>query len=140
MAEPQLVIITGKFTRQDETPESGTVEFQVPGLLRSQLYGESKTPGRFFTRSLDADGSFSMPVWATDDPNWTPVNWEYRVTINLSSYRSVFNASVPVLSINGVLDMADILPALSPSDGQAYAPISHTHPSWEAEEAARSLP
>ena len=126
MAEPQLITITGKFTRKDGTPESGTVEFQVPGLLRSQVYDESKSPGRFVA-TLDESGMFTLLVWATDDPNWTPANWTYKVIISLSNFRTVMNASIPIASPAYTLDLADILPALSPSEGQAYAPISHTH-------------
>jgi len=125
MAVPQLITITGKLTKKDGTPESGTVTFRQLGFVRSAISDEVISPGST-AGTLDSSGNLSMPVSATDDANWTPQGWTYKVIIDLSTSYEVLDVQVPAASPGGIFDMGDILPAV-PNAGDQYAPIAHTH-------------
>jgi hypothetical protein len=122
--------MTGKFSKLDGTPESGTVTFVAPSLMSSPGDNEQITPGRF-VGTLTSEGVLSLPVYATDDPDWNPNGWSYRVIVNLSQYRETFNVLIPYTSSGGTLDMADIAPSIVVSPGVMYAPLAHTHPEYE---------
>lgn len=124
MATPKIITVTGKFMNGD-TPDSGKVSFQMPGFLRSSVDNEIKSPLTF--SAVLVDGVLTLPVYSTTDPDWTPQGWTYKVTLNLSEVRSVFDITVPFDSFEDTLDLADILPS-PPSGGQSYAPLAHTHP------------
>lgn len=134
MAVPKLITITGKFTKTGTsgTPETGTIAFHVPGFLRSSAQDETITPGNF-TATLDSNGECSFQVYATDDVNWTPQGWTYRVLVNLSSYRGVSNVQIPSNAPGDTIDMADLLPVLE-AGGDSYAPIAHFHDGYVTDE------
>lgn len=130
MSTPQVIVITAKYKKLDETPESGTIVFQMLGSLKSSADNEEITPGKF-TGTLTSEGVLSLPVYATDDPDWSPVDRTYKVIVNLSAYRDTFDLHVPYDSPGATLDMADVGPAIPPSAGVMYALIGHTHPEYE---------
>lgn len=136
MAVPKQITVTGKFTKTSGAPESGTISFYVPGFLRSSGLDETITPGSF-TVKLDSNGECSFSVFATDDVNWTPQGWTYRVLVNLSSYRGVSYSQIPSNAPGDTIDMADLLPVLE-QGGESYAPIAHTHDSYVTEAELQS--
>ena len=125
MAVPQLITVTGKYTKTDGTPESGTVTFQMSGFVQSAADNEVISPGKF-VGTLDADGVLSVQVFATDDPLWVPDTWTYHVIVKLSSARAVFWMEIPLDTPGQTIDIADLLPTVE-KVGTSYAPLNHTH-------------
>lgn len=100
------------------TPIAGTVTFQP---TPSYLIDAAVTPKLIIlpkpvTVTLDANGSFSVSLVATDDTDLNPTGWNYRVTFQLiGASFGAFNINVPegatvdlaiaspVASSNGVL-------------------------------------
>jgi hypothetical protein len=125
VAQPATVTIVGTALRPGGSPESGIVKFEQPVDLRSGTDGTIIAQGERAATIAD-DGSFSLTVYRTDDPAWSPQGWTYRVTLGLSSSTSTYDVQVPG-SLGATVELADLLPALSPSQGAQYAPIGHTH-------------
>jgi len=125
VAQPATVTIVGTALRPGGSPESGIVKFEQPVDLRSGTDGMIIAQGERAATIAD-DGTFSLTVYRTDDPGWSPQGWTYRVTIGLSSSTSTYDVQVPG-SLGSSVKLADLLPALGPSDGAQYAPIGHTH-------------
>lgn len=75
---------------------------------------------------LNGSGQFTIEVPATDDPDWTPVDWTYQVSINLSESVSTFNLRIPHDAPGGSISLSDLLPVAA-STGNSYAPYNHEH-------------
>ncbi|MEU4155686.1 hypothetical protein [Actinoplanes sp. NPDC026670] len=76
----RTVVVRGRFiTHPDGTPAKGNIKIvnayfvQGPGVDMILTPFEAKA-------ALDATGSFSLTLPATDDPDWTPAGWTYAVT------------------------------------------------------------
>lgn len=76
-----------------------------------------------FTAVLAGDGSFSIDLPATDDPDVTPVGWTYAVTESFSGGRT-FNISVPISSAGGSVSLASLAPVDSASGTQNFVLLS----------------
>lgn len=125
MATPTMITVQGTYLKPDGTPESGYVRLISSTFIRDSASDDVVVPGEL-RATLDVSGNVSLPVPATDDPAWSPVGWTYDVTVQLSGGRHQFTAAIPYSTPGGVLDLTDLIPSL-PSDGELYAPISHTH-------------
>lgn len=75
MATPVLVTVTGHIAGQ------GTVAFTRHRALVSSV-DDSVIPPTADIAMLDEDGNFTIDLYATDDPDWLPVDWAYSVRVN----------------------------------------------------------
>jgi hypothetical protein len=109
------VTVTGTYKHPDGTPYSGRIVFQPePGTLTSAAHdtlivGDAEVV-------LDNNGTFTVSLLATDDPDVTPVGWTYRVTERWydapgRSYPLSLPAATPTV------DLADVAPT-APSEGE----------------------
>jgi peptidoglycan/xylan/chitin deacetylase (PgdA/CDA1 family) len=109
------VTVTGTYKHPDGTPYSGRIVFKPePGTLTSAAHdtlivGDAEV-------ALDNNGSFSIALLATDDPDVTPVGWTYRVTERWydapgRSYPLSLPAAAPTV------DLADVAPT-APAAGE----------------------
>lgn len=110
------VTITGTFLNAvGDGPATGRgfIEPSVPVLQD----GTVLVSGTAFT--LDAGGSFAVPVLATDDPTLTPPNFTYRLGIYLTDHTPRRLADVYFLAPAAVspLDVADLIDLGSPIPG-----------------------
>ncbi|MFJ4356902.1 polysaccharide deacetylase family protein [Streptomyces massasporeus] len=110
-----MVTVTGTYKHPDGTPYSGRIVFQPePGTLTSAAHdtlivGDAEVV-------LDNNGSFTVSLLATDDPDVTPVGWTYRVTERWydapgRSYPLSLPAATPSV------DLADVAPT-APAEGE----------------------
>lgn len=126
MATPTLITVTGKHTKRDGvTPETGTVVFQAPGFVRSVVDKQTISPGKT-TAVLDDNGEYSVAVFACDDPVWSSISWSYKVIVNLSESRDVFDFSIPHDMPDLTIDFSEMAPE-PPEGGTNYALLNHTH-------------
>lgn len=102
------VTVTATYTELDGSPATGTVTFaaQVTGALLDSAADIIVLPDDL-TITLDATGSLSVVLLATDDPAVTPQGFTYRVTEHIG--RAVRSYSIPVL-LGGPLDLRTVAP------------------------------
>jgi hypothetical protein len=68
---------------------------------------------------LSRDGSRDISLWATDDPDGNPVNWQWRVAFSLNHeghdvYHAPFNFELPA---GTTVDLTVVAPLATPSPG-----------------------
>lgn len=125
MAFPDTITVNGTLTKIDGTPEKGHIVFQSPISVLSSSDDTVVVPS-YVIATLDVNGSFSIDLPASNDPNWNPNNWTYRVVEQLSSGKHEFRTIVPFDAPGGIYDYSLLVPAID-VDAQLYAPYNHTH-------------
>lgn len=111
------VTVSFTFLNVNGDPETGTVAFARSQYLRSTSDDTIITPGtRTATLNGTGQGSITLPV--TDDAQWTPQGWTYRVTETLGGGTRTYDILLPEAS--GNQNLADIAPEISPEDGVTY--------------------
>jgi len=137
MGMPDEVTVHGTILKADGTPEVGSVKFGRSVILRAS--GDDDTlimPGTI-TAVLDELGSFSVLLYVTDDPAWTPQDWTYQVTMLLSQSRPrAF--SFPLPSGDADVEFGDLM-QVDASTGEAYAPLVHEHDGYVTPEDLEDL-
>lgn len=105
-----LITVTGTWILANGNPGEGTVTFTPEVILIDPATDEIVLPVAF-TVTLDATGSISVQLPATDDPDLVPVNWVYRVVENIGTpalkNRVAYNLSVP--HDGGPIDLSDVV-------------------------------
>jgi hypothetical protein len=125
MADPIVITINGEMREKPWTADpTATIEFIRPVLVRHSD-GTVIEAGSDDPVSVATDGTFTIPVMPTNDPAWTPVGWTYEVVIFDGQRRYKYQAAVPYDTPGGVMPLP--IPALTGSQGVAYAPINHVH-------------
>lgn len=111
----ELVTVTGTFVRPDDSaPCSGNITFWlVPANIPDTTNDVTVLPGPVCA-SLDANGSFTVKLRATDDPDLTAHvtgDLVYRVMLTIQDQPTQrFNVTVPM---PGPWDWSDLSPAAS---------------------------
>jgi len=122
-----MVTVHGGFEAPGGAAADGTIVFTLSRLLRDPLGNVLYSP-TVWAIPLDANGEFSVSLPATDSPDVTPQDWAYRVTLHLEpDHDETFQLQVPAATV-GVLELADVAPAVMPITLVSYALASHTHP------------
>lgn len=105
------VTLRGTFVRPDGTPAPGRVSARLSAAMQDPSTNEIRTRHEQ-TETLDATGSFSMQLVATDDASITPsgVTYEIRESIGAARFYAI---EVPASSPGGILDLADVAPAVT---------------------------
>lgn len=102
------VTLTGRYIHPDGTPYAGTVSFAAPDYVR--IPGADTTAVGSVTATLDADGSFSVVLIATDNAGARPIGFTYTVTETLTGAPSrTYYIALP--QATGTINLADIAPA-----------------------------
>jgi hypothetical protein len=96
---------------------SGSISFTSPAWLTGPT-DNSVVPPFTKTVQLAADGSFSVQLPATNDPDWSPSGWAY--TVKIVAGEQVFRASLQLPYNGGPVDVADVLQTTAPVAGQSY--------------------
>lgn len=109
------------------TPAVGTVSFRSMTELRDTVANITYEPATW-TETLDLNGEFTVTLPTTDNPDITPLDWQYRVYVSTGQWREKFFIELPV-ALGPVAEFADLIPIeADPSDctpdGTACAPIS----------------
>jgi hypothetical protein len=129
VARPTLITVAGQLLKVDGTPEIGTITFAAGVYSLYSHDSVAQVPSRMSV-ALDANGNFEIDVPATDDPDWSPVNWTYTLIIKLANDYSIYEVSIPYDTPGGMLSLAELIPTGAgpgPIDPGNYAPLVHTH-------------
>lgn len=102
------ITVVGKYETYTGAPLSGTVSFMPSTVLLDAAADVIMMPVTF-TVTLAVDGSFSIDLPATDDPDISPVGWTYAVQENVPSGRR-YSISVPYNTPGGVLSLRSVVP------------------------------
>jgi hypothetical protein len=102
------VTVTGTYTELDGSPAIGNVTFaaQVTGALLDSTADIIVLPDDL-TITLDANGSLSVILLATDDPSVSPQGFTYLVTEHIG--RAMRSYSIPV-PLGPPLDLRSVAP------------------------------
>jgi hypothetical protein len=119
MATPTLVTVLG-----DIAPvlAAKLVTFRIPTVVRYNAGPDVIVPSTIIA-SVAADGTFTTQVYATNDPAWSPANWNYLVTIDGDNLHEQYYVQVPYTSTT--INFSDLIPAQVASLGTLYAAYSH---------------
>lgn len=100
-----LVNITGTYIGRNGVPCVGSVTLSSPQLV---LRSGTIVPAADIVFTLDASGSFTGQIPATDDPNANPSGWVYTVTENVPGGRQGYLISAPHTSPG--IDLSTVIP------------------------------
>lgn len=116
-----MVIVHGTYVKLDGTPVRGKVVF-TPRPTRFTSVGQlTNIVGRAFVATLDVNGSFSIELPATDDPDIIPDEFSYAVREIFTNGRS-FDIVVPQSTPLEGIDIVTAAPLPEPQPG-TYPPI-----------------
>jgi hypothetical protein len=108
------VTVTGTFRNEDGTAASGTLQFQLSSAIANSDVVVSPVP---VTVTLNALGSFSLPLAANDDAATTPAGTSYTVLERItSSSNREYSIVVPSAAPGGTVDLSTLMPG-SPGFG-----------------------
>lgn len=112
-ASVTTVSLAGSFVDYTGTPISGQVKFTLNTFLQNGTDNKMIVPS---TKSvtLDANGSFTTTLPATNDPDLVPIPYTISVEEAFPKGRT-YSISLPVNSV-GTLNLADISPAITAPD------------------------
>lgn len=103
------VRVHGTYAAPNGAPLSGTITFGVPALLTFS------TANVFLAGpvavKLDENGSFSVDLPATDNPDMNPTGWTYSVKENLTGVVGTRSYALNLPEALGEIDLADVAPA-----------------------------
>lgn len=106
------ITVSGTYLNFDGTPATGTVHFTPKA--ESLAIDERVVLPTPVVATLDASGSFSVQLPATDDPDLAVTGWAYRVVERVPRGRDPFYIQVP--HAGGPINMADVLPLFTPGE------------------------
>jgi hypothetical protein len=133
------ITIIGTFTDYLGVAGIGTVTFSPPagGFIKvDDPTGNTDVliVPKDITATLAADGTFSVVVPLTDDPDIAP-SFFYTVTANVSGTKKTWQVEVPTSLLPGPINLADLVPVGNvPLDGTTltvetgdtrYFPVDH---------------
>ncbi|MGW0468330.1 SGNH/GDSL hydrolase family protein [Streptomyces sp. NPDC003027] len=108
------VTLTGRYIHPDGTPLQGTVRIAAPTLIT--LSGADSLVNGSVTVTLNASGSFTVTLVATDNTAMSPTGWAYNVVETMQGF-SPRSYAIMLPQATPVVDLADIAPA-NPDDGE----------------------
>lgn len=121
---PNLSTVTvgGQFVDVSGAPIAGQVKFTPRTILTDPVANQIIIP-KTITVDLDANGSFTVVLPATDDNDVSPTNFTYRVEEAFSGGR-VYDITLPASpATQNLADMAPAVPAGS-SEATTYVLLS----------------
>lgn len=123
MSTPTMVTIVGNVAPLGDVKK---LVFRIPTILYSVPSADVIVPNDDFTVVPDDSGHFSIALYGTNDPAWSPSNWTYLMRAVGDDVVVEYPVSVPY-DLPSPSNFSLILPALPASDGVLYASYNHTH-------------
>jgi hypothetical protein len=112
--------VTGKYVSPDGTAAEGTLRF-LPSVTVYDVTGHVVVQRSPISVDLDLDGSFSIELSVTDDPDAEPQGWTWHLTENLAVSREI-DFLLPSSSPPTV-DIATLLPGDETGPFYQYASV-----------------
>ena len=108
------ITVTGTYLDLTGDPIAGQVKFTPRAVLKN-VTSNVILINSTITVTLDANGSFSQALVATDDTDAAPIDFTYRVEEAFVGGRT-FDMLLPAATVGGTIDLADVAPAIA-NDG-----------------------
>lgn len=114
------VTVTGNFKNPDGTAAEGLVEFYTDVQLVNVTTNQIVVPGTY--RAQLVSGAFSISIPATDDADFSPTGWTWRVRELVEDAIREYSISLPASP--STVDLADVVPASSSGGFTGTRPYS----------------
>lgn len=108
------ITVTGTYLDLTGDPIAGQVKFTPRAVLKNTTSNVILINSTI-TVTLDANGSFSQALVATNDTDAAPIDFTYRVEEAFVGGRT-FDMLLPAATVGGTIDLADVAPAIA-NDG-----------------------
>lgn len=105
------ITVTGTYLDLTGEPIAGQVKFTPRAVLKN-VTSNVILINSTITVTLDAAGSFSQALVATDDSDAAPIDFTYRVEEAFVGGRT-FDMLLPSATVGGTVDLADVAPAVA---------------------------
>jgi hypothetical protein len=112
------VTVTGTYVSLIGNPISGSLTFQPVTILKETNANVIIMPS-YITKTLDANGSFTVTLPCTDDTDVTPEPFVYTVVENFTNGRT-FKMALPLSLVGTTVNLADVLPSVTSFDATNY--------------------
>lgn len=110
--------VTGTYVDLLGNPIRGSISWSPQTILKEKTENKIIIPTTI-VKTFDATGTFSITLPVSNDPDVTPQPFVYIATENFSGGR-VIEISLPVESAGTTINLADLLPAVSPTEALGY--------------------
>lgn len=114
---------------EDQTPGQGIITFHMPFALYIPADDVVVAPQPLTAAVVN--GTFTIDLPATNDPDVSPSGWTYRVVVNTDVYKNTYELELPYTTAPGTR-FEDIPPAVTPTTVATYAPLGHEHSAYVA--------
>lgn len=116
-----LVSVTGTYCNSDGSPAVGRIYFYSSQVV--VVDGVTVVPKVQYA-DLDSNGSFSIPLPSTNDPDLSNGDWTYQVVEQITNGRTPYNVAIPYNA--GTVDLSSLAPVLDPPDAMQLATVART--------------
>lgn len=99
-------------------PVRGSITWSPQTILKEKTQNKIIIPASI-VKTFDATGSFSITLPVSNDPDVTPQPFVYIATENFGGGRTI-EISLPVESAGTTINLADLLPAVDPTEALGY--------------------
>jgi hypothetical protein len=113
--------VAGTYVDLVGNPIRGSITFKPQTILKETTLNVIIMPTAI-TKTLDANGSFSVVLPVTSDTDVVPQPFIYILTENFTGGR-VFEIALPLSVAGTTQNLADLLPALTATEAAAYVSI-----------------
>lgn len=110
------VTVTGNFKNPDGTAADGLVEFYTDVQLVNVTTNQIVVPGTY--RAQLVSGAFSISIPATDDADFSPTGWTWRVRELVEDAIREYSISLPASP--STVDLADVVPVATATQVSQY--------------------
>lgn len=120
-ASLQTATITGTYVDLSGNPVRGSITFTANTILKETAANVIIIPV-VIVKEFDANGSFTITLPCTNDPDVTPEPFAYAITENFTGGRS-FGIGLPISIAGTTINLADVLPALPSGEAVNYVSL-----------------
>lgn len=126
------IVVTGQFLETGTAaPQEGRVTFLATAPMRQASTNTTISPTEV-SASLSASGTFSVVLFATNDPETQPQGVTYEVTERIrGAALSRYFIAIDRDAIAGTVDLADLVPSIDPVVQFNYATVEYVNDAFD---------
>jgi hypothetical protein len=124
---PALITVTGTARDRDGTMAGRLSFVRSTVLFPAATADDNLLIPEVIDVVVGADGQFSVPLYASNDPNASPTGWTWEVRPFFPNWKSSFSIVVPYDAPSGTISLNELAPVPPDGTGQLYALANHTH-------------
>jgi hypothetical protein len=113
--------IIGTYVDLSGNPVRGSISFKPQTIIKDTVLNVIVIP-TIIVKTFDANGSFTVTLPCTNDPDVAPQPFVYTLEENFSGGRS-FSIALPISIADTTVNLADLLPALPVAEAASYVTV-----------------